>query len=479
MRGRSAIRLAATGRRAATLAVGCALLWIGRALVGTEPLAAQTGDRAALAALVDSMAAAAIDSGRAAGMSVGVLRGTDTLLIRAYGSADLELGVPTPEDAVYEIGSVTKQFTATAVHLLAEEGELSLDDDLSAWMPEYPLEGRALPLRRLLDHTSGIKGYTEMSAFGALAVQDLPRDSLVTLFAAEPFEFEPGEALIYNNSAYFLLGLIIEKATGSSYEEFVESRLFEPAGMARSRYCHKDELTPGRAEGYQMGDDGLRPADYLDHRWPYSAGSLCSTVRDLLRWNQALHGDGEGGDLLSSESYREMVTPATLADGTRLRYASGLQVTDRDGETRISHGGGIFGYLSELRYFPHADLSIVVLVNTAGPTRPSAIASAVEDAVLGPEAPLVPRTWSGSLTPFVGTYGGPARGRRMNAVVSEADGELRIKTGTEDPEPVHWLGGTTFANGATRFTFVRGADGFDVLQVDHVAGVYVLRRVTR
>lgn len=461
-------------RRSIVRAVVAGLLWPFAC-----GLSAQTPDAGALATLVDSIAAAAIDSGDAAGMSVGVLRGTDTLLIRAYGSADLELGVPTPEDAVYEIGSVTKQFTAAALLLLAEEGRLSLDDDLSTWMPEFPLGGRTLPLRRLLDHTSGIRGYTEMPVFGSLAVQHLPRDSLVALVAAEPFDFEPGEALIYNNSAYFLLGLIIEKASGMSYEEFVESRVFEPAGMERSRYCHKDELIPDRAEGYQVGPDGLRPADYLDHTWPYAAGSLCSTVRDLLRWNQALHGDGEGGDLLSPDSYREMVTPGTLVDGTRLRYAAGLSVTDRDGQTRISHGGGIFGYLSELRYVPEEDLSIVVLVNTAGPTSPSAIASAIEDAVLGPEAPLVPRAFSGSLTPFVGTYRGRARGRRMNAVVSAADGELRIKTGTGDPEPVRWLGGTTFANGATRFTFVRGDDGVDVLQVDQVAGLYVLHRVAR
>jgi CubicO group peptidase (beta-lactamase class C family) len=380
---------------------------------------------------------------------------------------------------VYEIGSVTKQFTAAAVLLLAEDGKLSLDDDLSAWMPGYPLGGRAVPLRRLLDHTSGIKGYTEMPVFGSLAVQRLPRDSLVTLFSAEPFDFEPGEALIYNNSAYFLLGLIIEKASGTSYEEFVETRVFEAAGMERSRYCHKDELTPGRAKGYQTGPDGLRPADYLDHTWPYAAGSLCSTVRDLLRWNQTLHGDGEGGDLLTMASYRTLVTPGTLADGTRLRYAGGLTVTDRDGKRRISHGGGIFGYLSELRYFPEEDLSIVVLVNTAGPTSPAAIAATIEDAVLGPEAPIVPRGFGGGLAPFLGRYRGPARGRRMTAVVSEAGGELRVRMGAEDPEPVRWLGGTTFANGATRFTFVGGGDRFDVLRVDQVGGVYVLHRIRR
>ncbi len=448
------------------------------ALAGAAPLAAQA-DRATLVAAADSMAAAAIDAGDVAGMSIAVLRGADTLLLAAYGSADLELDVPTPDDAVYEIGSVTKQFTAASMLLLQEEGKLSLDDDLSRWLPDYPLGGRSLPLRRLLDHTSGIKGYTEMPVFGSLVVQHLPRDSLVTLFAAEPFEFEPGEALIYNNSAYFLLGLIIEKASGETYEDFVESRLFEPAAMTGSRYCHKDELIPGRAKGYQPGRDGLRPADYLDHEWPFAAGSLCSTARDLLRWNQALHGDGAGGDLLSAASYHELITPGTLTDGTPVRYAKGLSITDRDGKTRISHGGGIFGYVSELRYFPDDDLSIVVLVNTAGRTDPSAIASRIEDLVLGPEAPVIPRAFGGELAPLLGSYRGPARGSRMTAVVSETEGALHIRTGMGDSEPVRWLGGTTFAHGATRYTFVRGETGFDVLQVDQVGGLYVLRKVSR
>ncbi len=470
-------------------ALAAALACLASPLAGQQPTPGRPGE-ALLSAAIDSMALDPIRAGRVAGMSIGVVRGEDTLHLEAYGSADLELDVPTPEDAVYEIGSVTKQFTAAAVLLLQEEGRLSLDDDLSRWMPDFPLEGRRIPIRRLLDHTSGIRGYTEMASFGSIARQRLPRDTLVALVAAEPFDFEPGEAMIYNNSAYFLLGLIIEKASGLSYEDFVESRLFEPAGMRDSRYCHKDELTPGRAKGFQpgtaghqpgtagheAGTEGLRPADPLDHTWPYSAGSLCSTVRDLIRWNQALHGDGEGGRLLGAGSYAELLRPGALLDGTPLRYAKGLAITERDGHPRIAHGGGIYGYVSELRYLPDEDLTIAVLINTAGTENPATIADRIEDLVLGPAAPVRRRAFGGYVEPLLGRFRGPSRGRRMTAVVSlSEDGRLLVRTSGE-PQPVEWLGGLTFGHGSTRYRFVRHGEAIDVLQVDHVGGLYVLRR---
>ncbi len=452
-----------------------ALIIAPSALTGQRGLSQEKADA------IDALAAEPISAGRVAGMSIAIVRGDETLLVREYGSADLELDVATPPNAIYEIGSVTKQFTAAAILMLQEEGELSLDDPLTRWMPDYPLGGRSLTLRRLLDHTSGIKGYTEMPAVWAEIVPlELPRDSLVAVFAAEPFEFEPGTALIYNNSAYFLLGLIIEKASGETYEEFIEQRLFAPSGMTDSRYCHKDELTPRRARGYEPTVDGLRPATYLNHLWPYAAGSLCSTVRDLMAWNQALHGDGEGGSLLDTESYRSLITPEPLIDGTPLRYAKGLTITDRAGQPRISHGGGIFGFVSELRYLPEEDLSIAVLINTAGGASPGQIAAQVEDVLLGPRPTPIPRHFSGDLAPYAGTYRGPGRGLRLNVTVSVEDDQLLIEIGPDSPRAMPWLGGHTFGEGATRFRFVRDENGgFDELHLDQVSGHYVLGRLTR
>lgn len=157
---------------------------------------AQTRDRTRIAAAVDSLVADALKGGRAAGMSVAVVRGRDTIVMKGYGYADLEFNVATPPRAIYEIGSVTKQFTAAALLQLQEQGKLSLDDELTKYLPSYPTQGRQITLRRLLDHTSGIKGYTELPEFGALMMRKLPRDSLVALFASKPFDFEPGEAAV-------------------------------------------------------------------------------------------------------------------------------------------------------------------------------------------------------------------------------------------------------------------------------------------
>ena len=441
---------------------------------------------------IHAIAAAPIEAGRTAGMSIAVVRGSDTLLIEEFGHADLELDVLTPADAVYEVGSVTKQFTAAAVLLLREEGKLSLDDPLTKWLPEYPVGDRTVTVRQLLDHTSGIKGYTEMEHLWVeLAPLELPRDTLVTLFAAEPFDFEPGTAMTYNNSGYFLAGLVIEAASAMSYEDFVEERLFAAAGMENSRYCHKDELTPNRAKGYEPDEDGLHPAPYLDHQWPYAAGSLCSTVRDLVAWNQALHGDGDGGEVLSPESYDLMITPESLLDGTELRYAKGLAITDRDGMPRIGHGGGIFGYVTDLRYLPSEDLSIAVLINTAGGAASGAIAGRIEDVVLGEPPDLAPVTFEGDPSPYAGRYEGPARGQRITATVTVEDGQLTINTGGGEPATLSWQEGDEFADGRTRYRFIRGEDPgatgagatggvvpFDELRMDVVSGHFVLRRMT-
>ena len=187
--------------------------------------------RALLVARLDSLAGAPVQEGRAVGISAAVVRGKDTLLLKGYGKADVELNVPTPDGAVYEIGSVTKQFTAAAVLQLRDSGKIDLDADITKYLPNYPTQGHKIPVRRLLDHTSGIKGITEIPEFRDLSVRTLPRDSAVALFSRQKFDFAPGEAMIYNNSAYLLLGHIIEKVSGMSYEDYIEQKIFAPLGM--------------------------------------------------------------------------------------------------------------------------------------------------------------------------------------------------------------------------------------------------------
>ncbi|MEQ9397585.1 MAG: serine hydrolase domain-containing protein [Longimicrobiales bacterium] len=446
---------------------------VALALLARADLSAQSDLRATL----DSLARSHVAQSLVPGVSVAVVHRGDTLLLGGYGSADIEWDVPTPADgdAVYQIGSVTKQFTAAALLLLVERGEVDLDADVREYLPDYDTQGRSIPLRRLLDHTSGIKGYTEMPVLGRIITQDLPRDTLVALFEAEPFEFEPGAALIYNNSAYFLVGLIIEKVSGTSYEDFVARHFFEPLGMTRSSYCDEAAVISRRAHGYDTGPSGLRLKGYLDHQWPYAAGSLCSTVGDLVRWNQALHG----GRVLQPESYRAMTTPMPLTDGAPVRYAMGLQVDERGGHRMIAHGGGINGFLSDGRYFPDDDLLVVVLQNSAGPAGPAALSLALVDAVLGPPPALPARTYAGDLSLFAGRYRGPARGATLTLDVSAVDGALSIRPdgSSAPPQALAWRDGLTWTVGATRVVFERGEAGVERLRFDQGSGHYVLERV--
>src|SRR5690606_3174641 len=219
---------------------------------------------------------------------------------------------------------------------------------------------------------------------------------------------------IYNNSAYFLLGLIIEKVSGVSYEDYVETELLAKLGMTRSSYCSNTDVVARRARGYQLAGGVLVRAPYLDHTWPYAAGSLCSTVGDLITWLRALHGGG----VLPEVSYREMIAPARLADGTPLRYGMGLMLTpDSRNRPAIHHGGGIFGFVSDTRYYPEEDLYVVVLVNTAGNLSPAALAQELVD-VLVPPVRIASQPFTGDAAPLVGTYSGPARGRPLTLEVT-------------------------------------------------------------
>lgn len=442
-------------------------------LAAAPTLSAQTTDRARIQAAVDSIVNAQLSTGRAAGVSVGVVRGRDTLVLKGYGSADLELDVPTPERAVYEIGSVTKQFTSTSIVLLAEQGKLSLDDPLTKYLPDYPMRGHTVTIRRLLDHSSGITGYTEMPIFGPLMAQQLPRDTLVKLFSAQPFKFAPGEAIAYNNSAYFLLGLVIEKVSGGTYADFVQKNLFDKFGMADSRYCSNSAITKRRAEGYEFGQGRLNVRSHIDHVWPYAAGSLCSTTWDLVAWSQALHG----GKVLTPASYRLLTTPAPLNDGTRIRYAMGLVNDSIGGKHAIHHGGGINGFLADMAWFPDDQLTIAVLVNTSGPVSPTAILNGIANVIHGPPPAPSAVPLDHPAADYVGTYRGISRGQdSLTITVSDSGGGVRIRIMNGPPTTPRYAGGDSFMIGRNRMTFVRSGGRVTALRADMISVVSFLTR---
>lgn len=294
------------------------------------------------------------------GAAVLVMKDGQVVLRKGYGMAHLELGVPIQPDQVFGIGSITKQFTATAILMLQERGKLSVDDEVTKYLPDYPTHGQKITIDHLLTHVSGIPSYTGLIEWRPQARKDMTVQQVIDLFKDKPLEFNPGEKWAYNNSAYILLGAVIEKVSGKSYEDFIEQEIFAPLGMKSSRYGHQREVIPGRVAGYdQTADGGYQIAEYLSMTQPYAAGSLMSTVDDLALWAEAL----AGGKVLKKESLERMTTPAKLESGMSTKYAYGLGVSEGDGARIVEHGGAIFGFVSHLLHVPGQRLVIVVLSN--------------------------------------------------------------------------------------------------------------------
>lgn len=450
--------------------------WLLAAGVLVAPAALVGQDRAVVVARIDSLLSVPITAGRIAGASVAVVKGRDTILIKGYGWADLDLEVPTPPNAIYEVGSVTKQFTTAAVLQLAEQGKLSLDDDLTKYLPDYPAQGRRISIRRLMDHTSGIKGYTEIAEARSLFMMKLSKDSIVGVFSRRPFEFEPGDALVYNNSAYFLLGLIVEKVAGMSYEDYLQKNLLDRVGMSSSSYCSESAIVKRKVRGYNSGPRGLMKAFQQDHAWPYAAGSLCSTAGDLIAWLRELH---QGGQVVTRSAYRELITPGTLNDGTRLRYAKGLSVVDEDGRRMISHGGGISGFVSETRYYPAADLAVVVLFNTAGGADPSEAARGIARIVLGPPPPPPAGVaYPADLAELAGRYRGVGRGAPVDLSLVVEGAGLKVRQGNGPLRELRYAGDDVFhgTSGRDRYRIIREGGKVVAVQLDLVSVVTRLAR---
>ncbi len=431
-----------------------------RLLLGTAswlllPLiqASDASGQESISAKIDAIVEAPVRAGKVAGASVAVVKGNETVVLNGYGFADLELDVATPPRVTYEIGSVTKQFTAAAILLLAEQGKLSLADEMTKFLPDYPTQGNHVTIRQLLNHTSGIKGYTELPEFRAFQMLKRPRQELVKLFSERPFDFKPGDEQIYNNSAFFLAGLIIEKVSGRTFAEFVQEQLFDKVGMGDSYYCSERVIHRNHAHGYDTERNVLVLKAYVDHSWPYAAGSLCSSVPDLVAWTRALHG----GRVLKPESYREMMSPALLNDGTAIRYGMGVSLAETDGRRTISHSGGINGFLSESEYYPDDDLVIVVLLNTAGPVSPRNLARQIAEVVLG-KAPDRSRPFEGDLTQFAGDFTGKGRGLPTTVHIAVSGNQITF-TNTEipraTPETLKYFGNDTFGFKDTVVQFKR------------------------
>ena len=304
--------------------------------------------------------------------TVLVARGTDIILNKGFGSANLEWDIPNTPTTKFRLGSITKQFTAASILLLEERGKLKLEDPIKKYVSDAPAAWDGITIFNLLTHSSGIPNFTSLPDYNSMKVWDTPVAKAIVAFRDKPLDFPPGEKMSYSNSGYLVLGYVIEQVAGTSYEKFVTDNIFTPLGMKDSGYDSNTAVIARRAAGYAPSPGGAVNAGYIHMSIPHGAGALYSTTEDLLRWEQGLFG----GKLLAPASLAKMTTPF------KSDYALGVIVRTASGRKMIQHGGGIEGFNTYLAYYPDNKLTVAVLANLNGEA-PGQIAAKLADLAFG------------------------------------------------------------------------------------------------
>jgi CubicO group peptidase (beta-lactamase class C family) len=393
------------------------------ATLALAPLEALRAQQAGVTTLPDSAVAqidrafAALGGREAPGCAIGLSDKGRPVLTRAYGMANLEYGVPNTPETIFESGSVAKQFTATAMVLLAQDGKLALDDDIRKYLPEVPDFGKKITIRNLLTHTSGLR-----DQWGLLSLKGSPPGSQVHGFATildlvsrqKALNFDPGAEYLYSNTGYTLAAIIVQRVSGQPFATFSEERLFKPLGMTNTRWrADYTAIVKGRATAYS-GTAGTGFHMDMPFTNVIGNGGLLTTVGDLLKWNAFL--DAPSAALGGRTLVQTLETPMTFNDGRKSGYALGLGVATRDGIREVTHGGATAGYRTWLARYPERGTSVAVLCNLASanptslgnqamsvimprPAAPPAVASrtTLTDAELAPYAGLFRTRGSESL----------------------------------------------------------------------------------
>jgi CubicO group peptidase (beta-lactamase class C family) len=277
---------------------------------------------------------------------------------KAFGKANLELDVNLTPENKFQIGSMTKQFTAIAVLMLQEQGKLDLQQPISTYVPDYPSGGK-ITLHHLLTHTSGIKDFTKMKSLGDIAQKNMTPKMVVDFFKNEPVDFEPGEKFDYNNSGYVLLGYVIEIVSGETYEDFILKHIFKKIGMNKSSYASDRAIVSKRAYGYQKKENAYVNKTVISLSIPFSSGALMSTASDLVMWQNALNQNL----LLRPENAKKAFTKYRLNNGEEFTYGYGWHIREINGTPVREHGGSVFGFKSMGVYVPTEDLYVIGLSN--------------------------------------------------------------------------------------------------------------------
>ena len=307
---------------------------------------------AALADPVDDFVQKQLAASRVPGLSLAVIKDGTVVKVAGYGFADLEKRIPAQPDTVYKIGSVSKQFIATGIMLLVQDGRLTLDDPIARYLKDTPPSWSPITIRHALTHTAGL--VRESPSFAPTRIQS-DADLIAAVYPL-PLRFEPGQKWEYSNVGYFILADIIRVVSGRPWPEFLRDRVFAPVGMLSTWPTNTTAEIQKRAVGYTGNDNSLRADD-----WPAlrASGAFLSTVLDLAKWDAHLSTPR----VLEADSRRQMWTPVRLKDGTTAPYGFGWHVDTWSGRPRIRHGGGLPGFISEYARFEDERLTIIALAN--------------------------------------------------------------------------------------------------------------------
>lgn len=294
------------------------------------------------------------------GLSLAVVRDGKIILAKGYGMANLELSVPANEKTAFAIYSITKPFTAMATMMLVEEGKISLEDPISKYLKDLPAAWNPVTVRQLLNHTSGIKSFQESSFDSKDLMRDYTPAEIIKLTANFPLDFPSGERWEYNNTGYFLLGMLIEKVSQKSYEQFLRERIFAPLEMRDTRLENSAELIPNRADGYTWQNNGFRNAVRISPTISFSVAGLVSTVLDLAKWDAALYTE----KLLKKTTLEQMWTYTELNNGEiETNGGLGFGLTPFRGHKRVGHSGGAAGFATTITRLIDDKITVIVLTN--------------------------------------------------------------------------------------------------------------------
>lgn len=391
------------------------------------------------------------------GAVILVAKDGKTIFRKAYGLADAARGTPMTADMQLRLGSITKQFTSTAILLLVDEGKIKPDDDITRFLPDYPTKGKRITVENLLNHTSGIVSFTGKPGYLEHMAEDMTAAAIIDTYKNDPLEFEPGTRYKYNNSGYQLLGVIIEKVSGQSYADFLAQRIFKPLGMNDTAYEGKEHGKAIRAVGHSRSDKGFGPAAPISMTQPFAAGALVSTVDDLARWDVAV----SSGKLLKPATWQKAFAKTTLADGTLADYGYGWVNGQVRGVPTIEHGGAINGFNAFAIRVPAEHVYVVVLRNTDGGTaNAETVARTAAAQAIGkpyPQRTAVPLD-AAALDAYAGAYKIDETSQRI--VQREGD-KLRMQRTNRQPYLLTPFSATSFfiPGEMDWFEFTRNAKG--------------------